>query len=93
MTLCLDTNVLVSLYFEDAHSQKIDAWLKEKPRDLVVSRWAETEFAAIVTKRTRVGALTAEAAQEVMAAFDAWVAVRARRNGAWVSVVGLTGAR
>ena len=79
MTLCLDTNVLVSLYFEDAHSQKIDAWLKEKPRDLVVSRWAETEFAAIVTKRTRVGALTAEAAQEVMAAFDTWVAVRARR--------------
>ena len=79
MSLCLDTNILVSLFFEDAHSQKVDRWLKEKPRDIAVSRWAETEFAAIVTKRTRVGALTAETAQEVMAAFDTWVALRARR--------------
>ena len=40
MSLCVDTNVLVSQFFEDAQSRKVDLWLKEKPRDIVLSRWA-----------------------------------------------------
>jgi uncharacterized protein len=68
----LDTSVLLSLFVEDAHSLRADAWFEAKPRDVIVSTWAGAEFAAVIRRLQRSGELTAGVARELLAAFDTW---------------------
>lgn len=72
MSFYLDTSVLFSLFVEDAHSPRADAWFEAKPRDVIVSAWAGAEFAAVIRRLQRSGELTAGAGRELLAAFDAW---------------------
>ena len=80
MSFCLDTNVLVSIFFADAHSTRAFAWLERVPEPICVSDWAATEFFALAHRRVRAGLLDADAANAALLDFDAFAGNRAQRR-------------
>jgi uncharacterized protein len=79
LSIYLDTSVLVSLFVEDAGTRRADAFLRGHPDALVVSDFAEAEFAAAIARRVRMGDVTKNQAQTVFAAFDVWKSGRTQR--------------
>ena len=79
MSFYLDTNIVVSLFFDDAHSATVDGWLAATARNLVLSYWTETEFAAIVLRRARMGEISLAQAAEILGDFDAWALSKTTR--------------
>ncbi len=76
MSYCLDTNVLVSVFFADAHTNRAFTWLARAHGPICISDWAATEFFALVWRRVRAGLVTADAA---ILDFDAFAGNRAQR--------------
>lgn len=79
MNFYLDTNVLLSLFLDDSHSAKVDAWLEAGLRPIAVSAWAEAEFASVVLRSVRQRVIAKAAATEVLEDFDRWLRKSAAR--------------
>lgn len=71
MPLYLDTSLLVSAFVEDDHSDWAAKLLIRAP-DVVVSRWAETEFSSALGLRVRSNAMDLSERAEIEAEFDGW---------------------
>lgn len=69
----LDTSVVVALLLQDMHSSRADAWLVRTKPTLLVSDFCSVEFAAVVSRRVRMNALTAENASLALRRFDDWL--------------------
>lgn len=72
MNFYLDANIIVSLFIADSHSSLVDAWLDSEPGQLFVSDFARVEFAAVISRQVRVGAMNDETAHEALSDFDEW---------------------
>ena len=77
MSYCLDTNILISLFFVDAHPARAFAWLERCAEPVWVSDWAATEFFALAHRWVRAGLLEADVAN---AARDPSPQARSRRK-------------
>ncbi len=88
MSFCLDTNVLVSIFFADAHSTRAFAWLERVAEPICISDWAATEFFALAHRRVRAGVLGADAANAALRDFDAFAGNRAQRLCNLTAVLG-----
>ncbi len=73
MSHYLDTNVMVALLLQDAHSSKADAWLIRAKPTLLASDLCTVEFAAVISRRVRMMQLTAETANLALGRFDDWL--------------------
>ena len=71
MALYLDTSVLVSAFVQDDHSEWAAALLIRRA-DIVVSRWAETEFSSALGLRVRSGAMKADKRDQIEDTFEEW---------------------
>lgn len=78
MSFYLDTNVLLSLFVADANSAAVDRWFDKRPDDLLVSDFARLEFAAVISRMTRTGEMSASDATEALADCDDWILLAAR---------------
>jgi predicted nucleic acid-binding protein len=76
LSLYLDASILVALFTQEPQSERADAFLRGHALELIVSDFAEAEFASAVARRVRMGQAALEAARETFAVFDAW-AIRA----------------
>jgi predicted nucleic acid-binding protein len=74
----LDASVLVSFFVSDAHSPAADAWIDRAPNDIVVSDFAKVEFAAVMSRLVRMGAIDHSAANEALTDCDLWTASATR---------------
>ena len=79
MNPCLDTSVLLSLLFADAHTARAFHWLSRQADLLFVSHWAEAELFAVLNRRVRSGALARDTAEGVAREFDNFIDGRAAR--------------
>lgn len=71
----LDTSFLTPLFREEATSGKVADFLsRQAVGSLAVSKWAGVEFASLISRDVRMGALTAGQGRHLMAAFDSTVA-------------------
>ena len=71
----LDTSFLTPLFREEATSSKVAAFLgRQSVGTLVVSKWTSVEFASLVSRDARMGALTVSQGRKLIAEFDAMVA-------------------
>ena len=73
MTVYVDTCVAVSLFTDDAHTARADAWLVQQHGPLILSTWAVTEFSSALGVQRRRGALNAQDRLAAEAAFDGWL--------------------
>jgi predicted nucleic acid-binding protein len=69
----VDACVAVSLFSNDIHSSRADAWLLRQGDLLVLSSWAITEFSSALALQRRRGALNAQDRLAAEAAFDGWL--------------------
>ena len=74
MSFYLDANILVSLFVTDSHSAAADRWIDSAPGVIAVSDLAKVEFAAVMSRMVRMGAMHEDAARETLADCDAWLA-------------------
>lgn len=79
MSYSLNTNVVLSTLFVDAHTARAFAWLERGPKGLHVSDWVAAELAALVRRRARAGLIPEEAAAAALIEFDAFAGARAQR--------------
>ena len=71
----LDTSLLTPLFREEATSSKVADFLARQPAGtLAVSKWASVEFASLISRDARMGALTVGQGRRLIAEFDAMVA-------------------
>ena len=71
----LDTSFLTPLFREEATSSKVVAFLaRQAVGTLAVSKWTSVEFASLISRDARMGALTAGQGRRLIAEFDAMVA-------------------
>jgi len=79
--LYLDASVLVSLFRLDSHTDRAATIVAEADTAAIVSDFARAEFASVMGRLARTGALTPEAIQVAFLNFDAWTsAVPQRAN-------------
>lgn len=76
MTL-LDASAVTSIFLEDAHTPRVRHWLRQGSSRPTVSSFAATEFAAVVSRRIRIGLTNEADALGVLRLFDAWLLSRA----------------
>jgi predicted nucleic acid-binding protein len=72
VSLYLDANVLVALFTDDPLTNRVEAFLRSHPRQLIVSDFAAAEFASAIARRVRMGQVASDGAREAYANFDAW---------------------
>ncbi len=71
----LDTSFLAPLFREETASAKVADFLsRQAVGSLAVSKWAAVEFASLVSRDVRMGALTAGQGRRLIAEFDSMVA-------------------
>ncbi|MDO8291379.1 MAG: type II toxin-antitoxin system VapC family toxin [Gallionella sp.] len=71
----LDTSFLTPLFREEATSAKVAAFLsRQAAGSLAVSKWTAVEFASLISRDVRMGALTASQGRRLIAEFDSVVA-------------------
>ena len=71
----LDTSFLTPLFREEATSAKVAAFLARQPvGTLAVSKWMPVEFASLISRDVRMGALTVAQGQRLIKEFDTMVA-------------------
>ncbi len=71
----LDTSFLAPLFREEAASSKVATFLaRQSVGTLAVSKWASVEFASLISRDARMGALTVAQGRKLIAEFDAMVA-------------------
>lgn len=70
----LDTSFLTPLFREEATSAKVAAFLsRQAAGSLAVSKWTAVEFASLISRDVRMGALTASQGRRLIAEFDSMV--------------------
>jgi predicted nucleic acid-binding protein len=70
VTRYCDTSFLAPLIREEATSSRIQRFMAGVPvGELAISRWTEVEFASLLAREVRAGALGADAAREADALF------------------------
>ena len=79
MNAYFDASVLVALFAVDTFTSRARAVLKLPNLIAMVSAFAATEFASVLARRVRTGALTAGEAHLAFANFDGWTARAAQR--------------
>ena len=71
----LDTSFLAPLFREEATSAKVANFLsRQAAGNLAVSKWASVKFASLTSRDVRMGALTTDQGQRLIAEFDLMVA-------------------
>ena len=71
----LDTSFLAPLFREEVTSSKVTAFLaRQSVGTLAVSKWASVEFASLISRDARMGALTIAQGRKLIVEFDAMVA-------------------
>jgi predicted nucleic acid-binding protein len=71
----LDTSFMAPLFREEAVSAKVAAFLsRQADGTLATSKWAAVEFASLVAREVRMGALTADQGRRLLAEFDSMAA-------------------
>jgi len=71
----LDTSFLTPLFREEATSAKVAAFLsRQAAGSLTVSKWTAVEFASLISRDVRMGALTSGQGRRLLAEFDSMVA-------------------
>jgi uncharacterized protein len=73
MNVYLDASFIVALFVVDSQTERADRFLAAQGPTLVVSDFAEAEFASAIAGQVRVGRLDSGRARSVFAAFDGWV--------------------
>ncbi|MBM4346163.1 MAG: type II toxin-antitoxin system VapC family toxin [Deltaproteobacteria bacterium] len=73
MTAFVDTSALAKRYFLEDGSDEFEAWLADAI-PATISRLATVEFASVVQRRVRIGAVSSEHAERVECTFAADVA-------------------
>ena len=79
MSYYLDTSFLVSILFDDAHTDGAFGWLERGPTELHFSDWGMTELFALVQRKVRAGQLDARVAALTLIEFDIFAVSRATR--------------
>ena len=70
----LDTSFLTPLFREEATSAKVAAFLsRQAAGSLAVSKWTAVEFASLISRDVRMGALTSGQGRRLIAEFDSMV--------------------
>ena len=70
----LDTSFLTPLFRQEATSAKVADFLSRQALgSLAVSKWAAVEFASLISRDVRMGALTAGQGRRLIAEFDSMV--------------------
>ena len=72
MSLYLDASVLMPTLVAEPDSAALDAFLLGRTEVMTVSDFAAAEVASALSRLTRMGQLTAAAAADRLADFDAW---------------------
>lgn len=70
----LDANVLVSLFTTDALSVAAERFMNDIADTILVSDFARAEFVAVIGRLCRSARLTPALADDILAAFDTWIA-------------------
>lgn len=78
----LDTSVLVSLLWRDAHTSRAQSYVATARPSLVVSDLADAEFAAAAARLVRMEAMTQHEALALFGLMDAWTAREGQRVAA-----------
>jgi predicted nucleic acid-binding protein len=70
----LDTSFLTPLFREEATSAKVAEFLsRQAAGTLAVSKWASVEFASLISRDVRMGALTVGQGRKLIAEFDSMI--------------------
>lgn len=79
MSLYLDTSVFVALLTDDLFTQQADRYLRSTASPVSVSDLGAVEYASVLARRVRTGAITINHARTSFATFDAWSLRAVRR--------------
>ena len=72
MKVYLDASVLVSLFIDDAFTQRARSLVKGAARFVILSDFMRAELASVVARYVRTGAVSPAEAATLFADFDAW---------------------
>lgn len=72
MSYYLDTNIIVALFGAEPATAAVLRWLTGASNAILVSDFAAVEFAAVLSREVRTGAVTADHARVVLTRFDTW---------------------
>lgn len=78
VSVYVDANVLVALFVPDALSNRASAMLAALSDPIVISDLAALEAASAIARMVRTKELSAAAANQALANFDAWLATQNR---------------
>jgi predicted nucleic acid-binding protein len=80
VSVYLDANVLVALFFpDDAFSSRAEALLRTNPEPAIVSDFAAVEFASVIARHVQAGLISPAQARSAFTDFDRWVGAAAER--------------
>ena len=69
----LDASILASTFSYDTLTARADVFFRGTGSIMVVSDFAAAEFASAMSRRARMGEITADEARTAFASFDAWM--------------------
>ncbi len=78
MSLYIDASALMPLLVEERASRPVSDLLGATPQPMVVSEFAAVEVASAMARLVRMNLVTAQAADDLLAKFDAWRTVATR---------------
>ena len=71
MSYYIDTSVLVTLLTGEIDADRVSAWLKSVPQGkIALSEWVSTEFAAAISVKVRMGAISAQNHADALARYS-----------------------
>ena len=73
MNVYLDASVIVALLTSDVFTSRADVYIRANVPILVVSDFAELEFASVIARRVRTREVTKQTARSVFAELDGWI--------------------
>ena len=73
MSFYLDTNILVALLTPEPLSDRVDDFIRDHPRSLIVSDFAAAEFASAIARRVRTREIALAEAHGDLIDFDLWI--------------------
>lgn len=79
MSFYLDTNVVISLFIDDAKSAATVAWMGQVAKSVAVSSWLETELNSFMRRNVRTGVMTALFADRKLAEIDQFISGHCQR--------------